>query len=46
MNAVPYKTLIAQVAVELGIDPAFVEKDWSVVQTIRVIGIDQEALLE
>jgi predicted nucleotidyltransferase component of viral defense system len=35
MNAVPSKTLIVEVALELGIDPAFVEKDWYVVQVIR-----------
>lgn len=32
MNAVPNKMLIVEVALELGIDPAFVEKDWYVVQ--------------
>jgi predicted nucleotidyltransferase component of viral defense system len=37
MNAVPSKTLIVEVALELGIDPAFVEKDWYVVQVIREI---------
>lgn len=37
MNAVPGKTLIVEVALELGIDPAFVEKDWYVVQVIREI---------
>jgi predicted nucleotidyltransferase component of viral defense system len=37
MNAVPNKTLIVEVALELGIDPAFVEKDWYVVQMIREI---------
>ena len=37
MNAVPGKTLIVEVALELGIDPAFVEKDWHVVQVIREI---------
>jgi predicted nucleotidyltransferase component of viral defense system len=37
MNAVPGKTLIVEVALELGIDPAFVEKDWFVVQVIREI---------
>ncbi len=37
MNAVPDKTLIIEVALELGIDAAFVEKDWYVVQMIREI---------
>jgi hypothetical protein len=37
MNAVPNRTLIVEVALELGIDPAFVEKDWYVVQLIREI---------
>jgi len=37
MNAVPNKTLIVEVALEVGIDPAFVEKDWYVVQMIREI---------
>jgi predicted nucleotidyltransferase component of viral defense system len=37
MNAVPNKTLIMEVALELSIDPAFVEKDWYVVQMIREI---------
>ena len=37
MNAVPSKALIEEVALELGIDPAFVEKDWYVVQLIRVL---------
>ncbi|HMI63425.1 MAG TPA: hypothetical protein VK518_21060 [Puia sp.] len=37
MNAVPNKTLIVEVALELGIDRAFVEKDWYVVQMIREI---------
>jgi hypothetical protein len=37
MNAVPNKSLIVEVALELGIDPAFVEKDWYVVQVIREI---------
>src|ERR1700761_1578657 len=37
MNAVPDKTVIEEVALELGIDPAFVEKDWFVVQVIREI---------
>ena len=41
MNAVPGKELIMEVALELGIDPAFVEKDWYVVQVIReIISID------
>jgi predicted nucleotidyltransferase component of viral defense system len=41
MNAAPDKTLIVEVALELGIDPAFVEKDWYVVQMIReIIGTD------
>lgn len=37
MNAAPNKTVIVEVALELGIDPAFVEKDWYVVQMIREI---------
>lgn len=37
MNAAPNKTIIVEVALELGIDPAFVEKDWYVVQMIREI---------
>src|ERR1700744_195660 len=37
MNAVPGKAVIVDVALELGIDPAFVEKDWYVVQLIREI---------
>jgi predicted nucleotidyltransferase component of viral defense system len=37
MNAVPSKALIEEVALELGIDAAFVEKDWYVVQLIRVL---------
>jgi len=37
MNAVPSKSVIEEAAVELGIDPAFVEKDWYVVQLIRGI---------
>lgn len=37
MNVVPGKAVIEEVALELGIDPAFVEKDWYVVQLIREI---------
>jgi hypothetical protein len=37
MNAAPDKIIIEEVALELGIDPAFVEKDWYVVQLIREI---------
>jgi len=37
MNAVPDKAAIEEVALELGIDPAFVEKDWYVVQIIKEI---------
>lgn len=37
MNNVPNRTLIEEVALELGIDPAFVEKDWYVVQLIREV---------
>jgi hypothetical protein len=37
MSAVPDKTIIEEVALELGIDPAFVEKDWYVVQLIRAL---------
>ena len=38
MNAVPDKEVIQEVALELGINPAFVEKDWYVVQILKVIG--------
>ena len=37
MNAAPSKALIEEVALELSIDPAFVEKDWYVVQLIRAL---------
>lgn len=37
MNAVPNKVVIEEVALELGINPAFVEKDWYVVQFIGII---------
>jgi Nucleotidyl transferase AbiEii toxin, Type IV TA system len=37
MNAVPGKAVIEEVALELGVNPAFVEKDWYVVQLIREI---------
>lgn len=37
MNAAPSKSVIEEVALELSIDPAFVEKDWFVVQLIREI---------
>ncbi|HEY4289032.1 MAG TPA: nucleotidyl transferase AbiEii/AbiGii toxin family protein [Puia sp.] len=41
MNAVPDKDVIEEVALEMGIDPAFVEKDWYVVQLIKeIINID------
>ncbi|MDO6433101.1 hypothetical protein Q4E93_21005 [Flavitalea sp. BT771] len=41
MNAVPSKIVIEEVALELGIDPAFVEKDWYVVQMLKLIaGMD------
>ena len=38
MNAVPNKAVIEEVALELGINPAFVEKDWYVVQILQIIG--------
>ena len=38
MNAVPNKAVIEEVALELGINPAFVEKDWYVVQILKIIG--------
>jgi predicted nucleotidyltransferase component of viral defense system len=37
MNAAPDKSIIDEVALEMGIDQAFVEKDWYVVQLIREI---------
>lgn len=37
MNAVPSKIVIEEAALELGINPAFVEKDWYVVQLIGVV---------
>ena len=37
MNAVPSKSVIEEAALELGITPAFVEKDWYVVQMIDII---------
>ena len=37
MNVAPGKAVIDDVALELGIDPAFVEKDWYVVQLISTI---------
>ena len=37
MNAVPAKAVMEEVALELGIDPAFVEKDWYVVRLIREV---------
>jgi|SRR5882757_5272277 len=37
MNAVPDKAIIEEVALNMGIDPAFVEKDWYVVQLIKEI---------
>lgn len=41
MNAVPDKAVIEEVALELGVDPAFVEKDWYVVQLIlKIISSD------
>jgi hypothetical protein len=41
MNAAPNKAVIQDVALELGINPAFVEKDWYVVQLLKIInGID------
>jgi predicted nucleotidyltransferase component of viral defense system len=38
MNAVPNKSDIEEVALELGINPAFVEKDWYLVQILKIIG--------
>lgn len=44
MNAVPSKNVIEDVALELGIDAAFVEKDWYVVQLVReIISIQNSA---
>jgi hypothetical protein len=37
MNAAPAKTLIDEVALELGVEPAFIEKDWYVVQLIGLL---------
>lgn len=37
MNAVPNKAIIEEAALELGINPAFVEKDWYVVQLLKLI---------
>ncbi|HET6252998.1 MAG TPA: nucleotidyl transferase AbiEii/AbiGii toxin family protein [Puia sp.] len=37
MNNAPGKAVIEEVALEMGIDPAFVEKDWYVVQLISKI---------
>jgi hypothetical protein len=37
MNVVPNKDLIEDAALELGITPAFVEKDWYVVQMLAII---------
>src|SRR4051794_39831734 len=37
MNDVPSKAVIEEAALELGINPAFVEKDWYVVQLIGII---------
>jgi predicted nucleotidyltransferase component of viral defense system len=37
MNTVPGKAVIEEVTLELGVDPAFVEKDWYVVQLIGEI---------
>jgi|SRR6185312_15138001 len=37
MNAVPAKSLMEEVALEMGIMPAFVEKDWYVVQVLVLI---------
>jgi len=34
MNEVPNKQILEEVAVELGIDPSFIEKDWYVTQLI------------
>jgi len=34
MNAVPNKAIIEKVALEFGVNPAFVEKDWYVVQPV------------
>jgi len=41
MNAAPNKAIIEEAALELGINPAFVEKDWYVVQLLKLItGMD------
>jgi len=41
MNVVPSKAVIEEVAWELGINPAFVEKDWYVVKILKLIaGMD------
>ena len=37
MNAVPNRRVIEEVALELAIIPAFVEKDWYVVQILQII---------
>jgi predicted nucleotidyltransferase component of viral defense system len=37
MNSVPDRALIEEVALEKGINPAFVEKDWYVTQIIRLV---------
>lgn len=37
MNVAPAKVIIEEAALELGINAAFVEKDWYVVQLIREI---------
>lgn len=37
MSAVPDKAVIEEAAIELGIDAAFIEKDWHIVQLIREI---------
>lgn len=37
MNSVPDKALIEEVALEKGINPAFIEKDWYVTQIISLV---------
>ncbi|PUZ30071.1 Nucleotidyl transferase AbiEii toxin, Type IV TA system [Chitinophaga costaii] len=37
MNSIPDKSLIEEVALELGITEAFIEKDWYVTQVIKMI---------
>lgn len=41
MNGRPEKALIEDIALEMGINPSFVEKDWYVTQAIRTISAIQ-----